>query len=185
MSKKKHPPNYASIAKTLSGVVPSVKKYSKRKRLNRWEKGAITRAANKVKREGGLGSLQPLTKQQAKKLRNKNALVGDGINAIHVQNVTRTGKVSIDDSGEILIRDRGRTFHTVSLPLDINAYLAEAERLIDEHGNRVAIFPWTVKGRAAEGFNSLNKLAEALANKYFFRYKQIEEWLLGFVYYVQ
>lgn len=185
MSKPKFKKNYQGIAKSLSKVAPNLAKYIKRKKLNQWEKAAITRTANRIAGKGGVGTMRGLTRNEFRRLKSKDAIIGEGVRAIYVQNISPTGKVSVTRDGEIRIKDNRRTFESVSLDLDMSAFLEAASEIYAGHGPRANVFIWTVKGRSKEGFNNIDDLASALAERYFLRYKQIEEWLLGIIWYAE
>lgn len=64
---KRETSDYVAAANRLYKIIPSLKKYIKRKRLTRWEKGAIAR---KEKGMQWADQLIPLTPAQAKKLKD-------------------------------------------------------------------------------------------------------------------
>lgn len=88
--------------------MPSLKKYSRRKKLNRWEKAAITRASNNIASASRGRALAPLSKTQAKKI-NKNFIVGKGIRAAPVRQAEiEGGKLRVQKDGNFTIeRKRG------------------------------------------------------------------------------
>ena len=124
---KKSTIDYVKAAKAASRFVPSLKKYRNRKTLNRWEKAAISRAANNVAKASRGRALAPLTKAQAKKV-NKNFIVGHGIRAIPVRaSELDGGKLRVDKNGNFTIKrtkgGKSRTWHYVYLPPDIDAII--------------------------------------------------------------
>ena len=75
--RKRSDADYVQSAKQLSTYFPALKKYRRRKRLNRGEKALIARAENSwqsVKQFSN--NVQPLSERQAKSLKNKDALIG-------------------------------------------------------------------------------------------------------------
>ena len=95
--------NYLKSAIENNSIVPSLKKYRRRKRLSRWEKGAITRAENKIRRHGGKTKLFPLSKRQQKSLKDKSAIVGKGIKAVSLNNTADDAEIRIV-KGELRVR---------------------------------------------------------------------------------
>jgi hypothetical protein len=81
--------DYLSSARNLSPLVPSLKKFKSRKRLTRWEKGAITRREKQLK---NIPFLVPLTPKQAKKIGRKK-LFAPGVRAIQLRNVEPGSKI--------------------------------------------------------------------------------------------
>lgn len=90
--------SYLQSAKNLSGLVPKLRKYRKRKTLTRYEKSAITRREKQLK---NIPFLVPVTKKQARKLKGKLFL--PGIQAIQLRNVPEGSKIKFKPRGDIEI----------------------------------------------------------------------------------
>ncbi len=83
--------DYLSSARNLFNIIPSLKKYRKRKTLKGAEKSAITRAEKKIK---NVPDLIPVTKKQARRLGRKK-LFAPGVRAIQLRGITPKSKTRI------------------------------------------------------------------------------------------
>ena len=92
---------YLAKAKELSGLVPSLKKFKKRKTLKASEKRAIRRRETQLK---NIPYLFPVTKKQAKRLKRGKMFL-PGVQAIQLRNVSDTSKIRIGKAGDIFITD--------------------------------------------------------------------------------
>lgn len=90
--------SYLAAARSLSPIVPKLRKYRHRKTLKPSEKGAITRREKQLK---GVTNLFPVTKKQARKLRSKLFL--PGIQAIRLRGVKEGAKIKIGKRGDIQV----------------------------------------------------------------------------------
>lgn len=168
--------SYLSAAKSNRDLVPSLKKYSRRKNLTRWEKSAITRAGNKIRHAGGRSQLFSLTKIQARRLKDKDPLIGGGVRAIALRNTAPDSKVHVR-KGKISVQTNGREIKYISAKADIGAILNEIEKAFKKPGINT-VWLWTVKGRAQRGFRSMERALEELRAA-FEAYTNTDEWLLG------
>ena len=168
--------SYLISAKSNRDLVPSQKKYSRRKTLSRWEKAAITRAENKIRTAGGKNQLFSLSKSQAKRLKNKDPIVGGGIRAIALRNTSPSSKIHIRKE-KLSVQTNGREIKYISAPANIGAILKEIETVFAKPG-RHTVWLWTVKGRAQRGFRSMQRALEEIRAA-FEAYTNTEEWLLG------
>jgi len=89
--------SYISSAKSLSNIVPGLKKYRKRKRLTRYEKGAITRKEKALK---NIPYLVPLSPKQAKNVGRKKLFL-PWVRAIQLRGVQSDAKIKIKKGGDI------------------------------------------------------------------------------------
>lgn len=94
-SKKKRPTrstdDYLASAKSLSKLVPSLKKFKARKTLTKSEKASIRRRERQLK---NIPFLVPVTKPQAKKL-GRQKLFLPGIQAVQLRNVQAGASIKI------------------------------------------------------------------------------------------
>lgn len=95
MASKKKPiratGDYLASAKSLSKLVPSLKKFNKRKTLTKSEKATIRRREKQLK---NIPFLVPVTPAQAKKLTRRKLFL-PGIQAIQLRNVPEGAKIKI------------------------------------------------------------------------------------------
>lgn len=166
--------SYVKSARDNKKLVPSLSKYSRRKTLTRWQKSAITRAENKIAKQH---DLYALTKAQAKALRDKSLLVGNGIRAIRLRSTSPDAKVSIV-KGEIKVRSNGRRFHYIRA--DVSELITKGARVFDRFA-RPELWIWNKFGRENRGARSLAIWAERV-NNYLAKYKNIEIFVQGFAY---
>jgi hypothetical protein len=167
MSKPRTTPEYVETARKFSDLVPGLRKYRNRKRLNANEKRYITQAANAVRqaREGGSGfqrNLRPVSERQARNLERANnaAFVGKR-NGVIVRAVQAPpgarGIERIDNQGRITFKRSGLTWRAVPVDFaqdsqDIIAEWARKVRRIArrnrraEREGRLRFGFWTVKG---------------------------------------
>jgi len=94
--------SYLASAKSLSPIVPKLRKYRKRKTLTRYEKSAIARREKQLK---NIPFLVPVTKQQARRLKKKLFL--PGIQAIQLRNVPPDSKIKFNKKGDITVTTAG------------------------------------------------------------------------------
>ena len=150
-------------AKRLAQFAPSLRKYRRRKTLNRWEKAAIARKENKLK---FTDQLFPLTATQSKKLKDKDALVGGGIRAIRLRNTAAGASVRVARN-KIEVKSAGRQWFYITIdPPDGDLLAAAAERIYAEGRRRkkvTTIYIWTVQGRANLGSRSERIFVEEIA----------------------
>jgi hypothetical protein len=135
--------SYANSAKSNSELIPSLKKYRKRKKLNRWEKSAITRAENKLKALRNV-NLVPVTPKQARAL-GKKIIVGNGIRAIELDGFGRDSKLTIKD-GKPIIKSRTRGVVLVPTEAELGP-MADALEAAFKHKGNVTVWLWTTRGR--------------------------------------
>jgi hypothetical protein len=154
--------SYVNSAKGNSELIPSLKKYRRRKKLNRWEKSAITRAANKLKALRSV-NLVPVTKKQAKLL-GKKIVVGGGIRAIELDGFGRDSKLTIKD-GKPVIKSRTRGVVLVPTEAALEPMAAALKRAFNQKGN-VTVWLWTTRGRTKFPIMSL-KIGLAKINELF------------------
>lgn len=181
--KKKSRPiaSYLNSAKSNKDLVPSLGKYGRRqKNLTRWEKAAITRAENKIKRAGGRQFLFPLSKKQVKNLKDKSPVIGNGVRAARFRNTSADAKLSVR-GGEIQILSNGRPVRYVSLEPDVLVFLDKIRELFRDK-NATEVWTWTVKGRSNRSWGAV-EVAEIEIFSAFNKYKMLEsDWLLGLAY---
>ena len=120
-----------------------MKKYRKRKKLNRWEKSAITRAENKLKALRNV-NLVPVTPKQARAL-GKKIIVGNGIRAIELDGFGRDSKLTIKD-GKPIIKSRTRGVVLVPTEAELGP-MADALEAAFKHKGNVTVWLWTTRGR--------------------------------------
>lgn len=181
--------DYLKVARSFRAAVPSLTKYNRRRSLRPQEKSAITRAMNKVVRAGRGGTVVPLTKQQAKRLKSKDPLIGNGIRAVRLRQTSlERAKVSVKD-GELRVRQNGRVWHYVPLPPDVKIVVEETEDIFNRNsGKTVRLTIWTAAGRLpvtrAELQDALDFLVE-----FFETYQSLDpafdDWFLGLAYFVE
>src|ERR1700748_453735 len=91
--------SYLASARALSELVPSLKKFKKRKRLKRSEKRTISRREKQLK---NIPFLVPVTKKQAKQL-GRRKLFLPGIQAIQLRNVAPDQKIRFNKRGDVIV----------------------------------------------------------------------------------
>lgn len=91
--------DYLVSARKLAALVPSLKKFRKRKTVTKNEKRQIRRREKQLK---NIPFLVPVTKQQAKKLGRKKLFL-PGIQAIQLRNVPEGSKITIRKRGDIAV----------------------------------------------------------------------------------
>lgn len=116
-SKKKRPTrttdDYLASAKSLSKLVPSLKKFKSRKTLKKSEKASIRRRERQLK---NIPFLVPLTKPQAKKL-GRVKLFLPGIQAVQLRNVQPGASIKIKGK-DIEVQQNGQRWIYWSLDRD-------------------------------------------------------------------
>lgn len=94
---KRSDESYLESAKSLSTLVPKLKKYRHRKRLTRYEKTAIAKRERQLK---NIPFLVPLTQPQVKKL-GKRKLFLPWVRAIQLRGVPPSATIKIKKGGDI------------------------------------------------------------------------------------
>ncbi len=189
-NKKRTLSQYLSAAKKNKNLVPSLTKYRKRKTLNRWEKAAITRAEKKIAKAARGGTLFALSKSQTKKLKDKEALVGNGIRAVRMRGATG-GKVTVE-KGRLILKRAGRKWHFEEFGIsELNALFARVSELFeiaDRSNRELFITIWTAAGRLPETKVEEQEALAFIAN-FIEQYRSLdpdfEEWFLGIAYFFQ
>lgn len=97
--------DYIASAKKLSKFVPKLKKYHKRKKLNRYERSAITRREKQLRFVAD--KLFVLTKKQAKQLKGK--LYAPGVQAVELSGFSKDAKIKVIKK-DTYIYSNGRTW---------------------------------------------------------------------------
>lgn len=175
-SKKRPANSYIAAAKKLKIYAPGLAKYAKRKTLKPHEKSAIARKEKLLRHTE---NLIPVTAQQAKTLKRKNALVGNGIRAVRMRNTAPDAKVKIRN-GQLFVESNGRTFEYVSVEAEPRSLLAVAEDIFNNSKN-VTVWLWLNAGRAAAGYRTIELFAQnVIAN--FNQYQDAAEFILGLAY---
>lgn len=184
--------SYIQSAERLAVFAPSLKKYKRRKRLNRWEKGAISRKERVLRYAH---NLHPVSKKQALKLKDK--LFAPGVQAIELRNTSEHAAVHFvrDD---LFITSNGRTwlywdlekftksalahageiaFHQVRNAFPIEKIAELAERAFKKPKTK-EVYLWATSGRVGEGFEDLESFMEWLAESYG-GYNEPQNWIRG------
>ena len=176
MAKRKKPRTVNSYIKSverLAKFAPSLRKYKRRKRLNRWEKGAIAR---KEKVIGSTENLFALSKRQTKALskESRSAIVGKGVRAVRLRNTSSEAKVRIREgfiTTEETVKDKKkakrkrRKIRYVPVPADLGALIKAGLDIFDRaesRGKIVTVWLWLDTGRAGGGFRSPRLFLENL-----------------------
>lgn len=189
MSKKKSrkirpDSSYVDAAKRLAPFAPSLSKYKRRKRLNRWEKAAIAR---KEKLLRNIDNLVPLTKKQAQILgrdklwQPKEGAGLQGIRAIRLSNVNferGVQQVRITKKDGLQIISGNRLWTYVPTSADIQDLADSAAALFKKYNNKILIALWTVKGRSAASYGDLPRFLQFLIERYN-TYADPDDWVLG------
>jgi hypothetical protein len=102
---KRSTADYLASARKNSIFAPSLRKYKRRKKLKPAEKGAITRKENALK---GSYNLKPLTKKQARKMRD--VLYAPGVAAIQLSNTGEEVKIHVTEDKNMFVTTNGRTW---------------------------------------------------------------------------
>jgi hypothetical protein len=189
---KREVASYIEAAKRLAVFAPSLRKYKRRKRLNRWEKASISRKENVLK---FAHNLHPINKRQARKLKEK--LFAPGIQAIELRNTSEHAKVAFvrDD---LFITSNGRTwlywdlnkftktalahageiaFHQVRQAFPIEKIAELAERAFKKPKTK-EVYLWATSGRVGDGFYTLEEFMDWLAESYG-GYNEPQNWIRG------
>lgn len=106
--------DYVQSAKSLSSIVPALKKLKNRKRLTRNEKRRIAYREKQLK---DVPYLKPVTAQQAKRLGSKR-LFKRGVRAIQLKGVTPEEKIRVNKRGDISASNADQTWIYWALPRD-------------------------------------------------------------------
>lgn len=179
--KKKDDAHYINAVKQLGAFAPSLKKYKRRKKLNRWEKAAISRKVNYFEKNiQSAEILHPLSAAQAKALSDKTPIVGGGFRAVKLRNTNKDATIRIVN-GRLRVRSSGRTFNYVSVsPVEVDAFISAAESIMN--GNkRPTIYLWFRQGRATGGSKIPQEIFQSIVN-FFQQYKHSGEFILGLAY---
>jgi hypothetical protein len=91
--------DFLASARKLAAIVPSLKKFKKRKTVTRNEKRRIRYREKQLK---NIPFLVPVTKAQAKKLGRKKLFL-PGIQAVQLRNVPEGSKISIKKRGDVSV----------------------------------------------------------------------------------
>lgn len=188
MSRKKKRPtsNYLSTAKQLNKFISSLRKYSRRKTLSRWEKAAITRATKRLKHEGGTANLFPLTKSQVKRIKDKSVIINrGGIKAVRFRNMPDGTKIVVR-KGKIELLSGDRRFINVRLQPDILVFLEAGRKIFRKNKDKdVTIFTWTFSGRSKRGFADIESFVRNIQLAFNEYNHPAAEFMLGLQYYAE
>lgn len=180
MSRKRSRPNadYLRSVQSIKKFVPSVKKYARRKKLNRWEKAAITRAEKKLK---AAGNVVAISKRDILKIKDKSVLVGNGVQAIRLDNAQPGARLYVNKRGAIKVRSGGRTFFYVRVAA-LDEIPQIGEQIFGKYGdNKVTVWLWMKQGRANKGSRDALEFARYVGAK-LSEYKAGEQYIYGVVY---
>ena len=176
MAKRKKPRpvnSYLKAVDKLAAFAPSLRKYKRRKKLNRWEKAAITR---KEKIIGSTENLFAVSARQRKAMskETRSAIIGKGVRAVRLRNTSSKATLRIT-RGEITTEERIKTkkkgkrrvrkIRYISVRPDLDVLIEKAIELFDRAERRsqiMTVWFWLDTGRAAGGFRSLRLLLEKL-----------------------
>ncbi|KKN30038.1 hypothetical protein LCGC14_0838110 [marine sediment metagenome] len=173
---------YLRLVKQNSDLVPSQRKYKRRVKLNRWEKGAITKAANNVARAGSHKTLFPLSKSQARAIKDKSLIVRRGIRGVRINNPVRDTEIHIID-GELEVQQNGRLWHSKSLPPDIDLIDAAIEILFITR--KITFMSMlTTNGRSDIGDDTPEGIISQVAS-YLEQYADFDQWFVGVTWYYE
>lgn len=159
--------------KKYSKYMPSLKEMSKKRHLSSSEMGKLTRARKRLRHTE---NLRPVTEKQAKILKKRKLLAGNGIQAIRLNNTSPNAKIRLRKNG-VLVSSNGRTWEYHSVLITMEDMIDAGEALL-ERGDIAQINLWTTKGRGNEGF----AYAEAWANylrEYWQKYESQEDFMNG------
>lgn len=131
----------------MSRFIPSLSKLKGKTRITSAEYAAVTRAKKKLRHTE---NLRPVTAKQAKELRKRGLLAGNGIQAIRLRSTAENAKVRVRKNG-VVVTSNGRTFEYHPVKADIDALAEAGEALLDRRDVK-QIFLWTSRGRTDEGF---------------------------------
>jgi len=180
--------SYLAAAKHLQKLAPSLRKYRRRLKLNRWEKGAITRK-EKILAHYANRTVVALTRRQARNLKDKDAIIGGGIRAVALNRIREGATVRVI-KGELVIRSNGRTLHHIKTGADFDRITGEAElimRRAEKRGKIATVWLRNPQGRFGDPFRDTVHLAAAIA-ALVEAYTDVEDesppedWLLGIEY---
>lgn len=104
--------DYLNSARNLSSLVPSLKKFKKRKTLTKNEKRQIRRREKQLQ---NIPFLVPVSPAQAKKLGNRK-LFKPGVRAIQLRGVEQGQRININKRGDISTSDGNRHWIYWTLP---------------------------------------------------------------------
>lgn len=188
---KRSDADYLQSAKTLSTVAPALKKYKRRKKLTRWEKGAITRKEKAVKYADNLIPVADKNKKKFKKF-----FYAPGVQAIQMRNTGRNVTIQAFQD-DILVTSNGRTWLYWSLDNVRPAGMTKAaetvfgvrgafplEQILElasrafSKPQTLAVGLWTAQGRVGEPFPSMRQFLEWITLQYS-SYVDVEKWVNG------
>jgi hypothetical protein len=184
--------DWVRIAIEKSKFAPGLKKYKRRKRLNNGEKSAISHK-EKILRYSD--HLIPVTKKQAKKL--KDLLFAPGVQAIQLRNTAPDARI-VRLKKDMVVTSNGRTFIYWRLEnvkkgamkkaakkifTEFNAtfeieHLAELAERAFKKLKPIRIYLWAEAGRVGEGFKTFDEFMQWLYEDYS-QYKNVERWVNG------
>lgn len=175
--------SYLGAVRANAQLVPSLRKYRRRKKLTRWEKAAITRAENKVRTAGGnAGILHPITEKQYRSLKDKSIIVGNGVRAVRLRGIGPRSSVSVKD-GEVVVKSGKRTWRfrrVTPFPSDV---VEKAESAFKRGAKAVDL--WLVQGRLGRAASNIQLFAEIVA-EFFNQYDEtdgFDDWFEGIAFY--
>lgn len=184
--KRTHRVTYKHIGKAtrkqiseMSRFIPSLAKLKGKQRITSAEYSAVTRAKKKLRHTE---NLRPVTAKQAKELRKRGLLAGNGIQAIRLRSTAENAKVRVHKDG-VVVTSNGRTFEYHPVKPDIDALADVGERLLDRRDVK-QIFLWTSRGRTDEGFTYFGEGEDdggwlAYLQSRFSQYHQISDFTEG------
>lgn len=189
---------YLDSAADLARFVPHLKKLKRRKTLKRGEKVSVTYWSKKLRY---LPNLIPLTKKQAKELRNQ--LISPKLQAIQLTNVGKVEKITVvnkkmfvaanhrtflytrvddltqtENRNEVettgMYKEAGKAFDQM-YPIEQIMKLAE---LAFKSPQTEAIYLWSDQGNVGEPFYNLNEFVQWLLTDYS-KYRNVHKWVNG------
>jgi hypothetical protein len=163
--------------KELSRYIPSLEKLKGKRGLTASELGQLTRAKKKLRYTE---NLRPLTEKQAKKLQKMgqgNAIVGNGIRALRLNNTSPHAKIRVNKNGVIVVSNGRNWGYHPAKDTDAKSVADLGEKLLKQL-DVSGISLWTVKGRANEVFSYPKEWFEWVT-AYYQGYAQTDDWVLG------
>lgn len=186
-SKTRPVTSYLSSAKNNGTLVPSLKKYRRRKTLSAAEKAAITRAENHVKTASRGGELLALSKAEAARLKDKDALVGNGIRAVRMRGA-RGAKVTVKKDGQLTLKRGSRQWFFEGQPPDPATLATRIGDIFSNATGEVFLTVWTAAGRLPQTFPEVGPAIDfvtAFVEQYQSLDPDFEEWFLGIAWFEQ
>lgn len=157
--------------------MPSLEKLKNKKGLTASELGQLTRAKKKLRYTE---NLKPLTARQAKQLQKSgmgNAIVGNGVRAIRLNNTSPHAKIKVNKKGVIVVSNGRNWGYFPAKDTDADTIASLGVELLERLDVR-SISLWTVKGRANETFPYPDLWVEWVGG-YYQRYDETDDWVLG------